>query len=76
MRHNEDLSSNSLNCLAQLASVMGDVLASIETEDLGPQLSPTSSRGQHDQKTHDLYVQTFIVNIIDLFAQCVLYFLD
>lgn len=69
MRHNENLCLNSLNCLAQLASVMGDVLSSGEIEDTQPQLSPTSSRGQHNQKTHDLYIQTFIINIIDIFQE-------
>lgn len=69
VRQNENLCLNSLNCLAQLAAVMGDVLSSVEIEDTIPQLSPTSSRGQNNQKTHDLYIQTFIINILETFKE-------
>uniref|UniRef100_A0A915E073 Exportin-4 n=1 Tax=Ditylenchus dipsaci TaxID=166011 RepID=A0A915E073_9BILA len=64
VRRNEDLSLNSLNCLSQLASVMGDVLA--PAIDDSPILGASLATGDH--KIHDIYVQTFASHLVDLFA--------
>jgi hypothetical protein len=56
IRHNEELSSNSMTCLAQLASVMGEIM-----NRRGPKTEEPS--------IHELYIQTFLENLLQLFAE-------
>uniref|UniRef100_A0A914HYN3 Exportin-4 n=1 Tax=Globodera rostochiensis TaxID=31243 RepID=A0A914HYN3_GLORO len=81
IRHNEQLCQNSLTCLAQLASAMGDSLGLGPIALVVPQVSgdlnerrlATSMSGgaehlSEELSTHDLYVRTFTRELIQIFS--------
>ncbi|KAI6181096.1 ATP synthase subunit gamma, mitochondrial [Aphelenchoides besseyi] len=63
VRGNQQLAQNSLQCIMQLAAVMGTVLDRREK-------SGADIRASTTPQPHDLYVQRFISALIDCFADC------
>ncbi|KAI6206894.1 ATP synthase subunit gamma, mitochondrial [Aphelenchoides besseyi] len=63
VRGNQQLAQNSLQCIMQLAAVMGTVLDRREK-------SGADVRASTTPQPHDLYVQRFISALIDCFADC------
>ncbi|KAL3110063.1 hypothetical protein niasHT_015666 [Heterodera trifolii] len=85
VRYNQQLCQNSLTCLAQLASAMGDSLSlgpftlviPQVSSDLSERRLATSMGGavenlSEELSTHDLYVRTFSRELVQLFSGLVL----
>ncbi|KAI6222438.1 ATP synthase subunit gamma, mitochondrial [Aphelenchoides fujianensis] len=66
IRSNELLAQNSLLCLMQLAAVMGSVLDRKEK----PAELRAEARATSVPPPHDVYVQRFVTNLIESFADC------
>ena len=77
IRHNDELAANSMACLAQLASVVGDVLSG-ESErpivmggglGVGGMADGGGGGGKDEyRQVHDMYVQKFSATLVEMFS--------